>query len=246
MSELEELNEKINSFNNHLIKLLNTGEPVEKIVTEKELEVIKFAKFNQKLLCWFLSEKIMLLLRHLIQVGREIGKKIGLFQLDLISFNVSDLLRGMVFGDKNDLITVFNNLKKLDQTGRITIIKIKNRLESPLNDAMVIFKITESFLICELQMVLNQSTKATTDQREKSKIVLNHFFYELERSPYGVLSELSILLAYKDTKINFEENIRFETKEVSMSECAKNHPAKVIETKIQKSPFICSYCARYR
>lgn len=27
--------------------------------------------------------------------------------------------------------------------------------------------------------------------------------YELERSPYGVLSEIAVILGYKDNKINF-------------------------------------------
>ena len=36
------------------------------------------------------------------------------------------------------------------------VIKIKNRLGTPLNDVMIIFTIKESFLICELQLILSE------------------------------------------------------------------------------------------
>ena len=45
-------------------------------------------------------------------------------------------------------------MKKLDDEGEIKIIKIKNRLDTPLNDAMIIFTMKDSFLICELQLLL--------------------------------------------------------------------------------------------
>jgi len=32
---------------------------------------------------------------------------------------------------------------------------------------------------------------------------MNHFFYELERSPYGVLNELALNLSHKDNKIKY-------------------------------------------
>lgn len=37
------------------------------------------------------------------------------------------------------------------------ILKIKSRLGTPLNDVMIIFTIKDSYLLCELQLVLKQS-----------------------------------------------------------------------------------------
>lgn len=36
----------------------------------------------------------------------------------------------------------------------IKIIKIKNRLGTSLNDAMIIFAMKDTFLICEIQLIL--------------------------------------------------------------------------------------------
>ena len=72
---------------------------------------------------------------------------------------------------------------------------------------MIIFMITDSFLICELQLILTEGQG--TSEKLKNIEFLNHFLYELERSPYGVLSELSVVLGYKDTKVNYENKINF-------------------------------------
>lgn len=69
-------------------------------------------------------------------------------RLDLIKFNVTDLMRALMVGNKFEIIKVFNNLKALEKADVIKIFKIKNRLETPLNDAMIIFKMKDSFIIC--------------------------------------------------------------------------------------------------
>ena len=82
------------------------------------------------------------------------------------------------------------------------MIKIKNRLDTPLNDAMIIFKLQQSFLICELQLILSD-TNQNVNEKLKNIEALNHFFYQLQRSPYGVMAELAALLSFKDNKTNF-------------------------------------------
>lgn len=64
---------------------------------------------------------------------------------------------------------------------------MKNRLGTSLNDAMIIFTFKDTFLICEIQLILSDSTQKV-NQKYKNIEILNHFFYELERSPYGILS----------------------------------------------------------
>ena len=68
--------------------------------------------------------------------------------------------------------------------------------------------------------------------------------YELERSPYGVLSEIAVILGYKDSKINFESKIRFEKNSLAnFDQCKKNHQTQT--EKIQKKPFMCIQCTEF-
>ncbi len=77
-----------------------------------------------------------------------------------------------------------------------------------MNDAMIIFAMKDTFLICEIQLILADSAQKV-NHKYKNIELLNHFFYELERSPYGILSEIAVLLAYKDSKMAYEDNITF-------------------------------------
>ena len=65
-------------------------------------------------------------------------------------------MRAMISGNKKEIIAVYDNMKFLEKEKIIKIIKIKNRLGTPLNDAMIIFMISDSFLICELQLILTE------------------------------------------------------------------------------------------
>jgi hypothetical protein len=76
-------------------------------------------------------------------------------------------------------MAVYENLKRLEATKEITIVKLKNRLMTPLNDVMIIFKMKDSFLICELQLILTDTSTQSSDQKLKNIEALNHFFYEL-------------------------------------------------------------------
>lgn len=67
---------------------------------------------------------------------------------------------------------------------------------------MIIFKMQSSYLICELQLVLSEGEKKT--ERLKNVEFLNHFLYELKRTPYGVLSQTAVVLGFKDSKISFD------------------------------------------
>ena len=113
---------------------------------------------------------------------------------------------------------VYSKLKWLEEDQQIKIIKIKNRFGTPLNDAMIIFTIKESYIICELQLILIEGSGAS--DKLKNIEFLNHFLYELERSPYGVLSELAVVLGYKDSKVKYEKKITFHnTLKVDFSTC---------------------------
>lgn len=56
--------------------------------------------------------------------------------------------------------------------------------------------------------MLSDGNQSVTEKLKNIE-TLNHFFYELERSPYGVMAELAALLSFKDNKTNFESKITF-------------------------------------
>lgn len=109
---------------------------------------------------------------------------------------------------------------------------------------MIIFTIKDSFLICELQLILVGEESGS--DKLKNIEFLNHFLYELERSPYGVLSELAVILGYKDTKVNYENKISFMNGlEVNIADCERKHHHAVSLVEEQSRPFLCSNCTMY-
>lgn len=56
---------------------------------------------------------------------------------------------------------------------------------------------------------------------------MNHYFYELERSPYGIMAEIAVLLTYKDSKMSYENKITFYEGEVNIEKCRVSHPDKI-------------------
>ena len=59
---------------------------------------------------------------------------------------------------------------------------------------MIFFRMKGSFLICECQLALTD--EHDKDDKRAQNIIeeLNHFFYELERSPFGIFGQLSLFL----------------------------------------------------
>ena len=142
-------------FNLNLLKILYTTQRKQKYVPKDEAHVIKYAMYNTKVVSWLMAEKLIMVLKNLISVGIEMEKTEVSRKMDLVKFNVKDLFRAMVIGTKKEALMVYENLKKLEEEGKIKIIQIRNRLGTPLNDAMIIFTFKESFVICELQLVLS-------------------------------------------------------------------------------------------
>ena len=57
--------------------------------------------YNTKLVSWFLIRQLIFLIKNLIKVGKSVKGKINeICNIDLIKFNVTDLMRAMVSGNK--------------------------------------------------------------------------------------------------------------------------------------------------
>lgn len=87
-------------FNINLLKILYLTELKQKYVPKHEAQVIKYAMFNTKLVSWMLAEKLIFVLKSLVETGQKISYEGSVGRLDLIKFNVTDLMRAMVTGNK--------------------------------------------------------------------------------------------------------------------------------------------------
>ena len=99
-NQIQTLRKEMDMFNKNLLKILDTTELEQKYVPIHEAKVIKYAMFNTKLVSWMLAEKLIFVLKSLIEVGRATNFDGSLGKLDLIKFNVTDLMRAMVTGGK--------------------------------------------------------------------------------------------------------------------------------------------------
>ena len=78
---------------------------------KNEAKVIKYGMFNTKLVSWMLAEKLIFVLRSLITVGKGIKDIGSVGVMDLVKFNVTDLMRAMVTGTKKEILVVYENIK---------------------------------------------------------------------------------------------------------------------------------------
>jgi hypothetical protein len=53
---------------------------------------------------WMLAEKLTLVMKILIDVGQYFKKTVLMMPLDLIKFNVSDILRASLMGSKAEIM----------------------------------------------------------------------------------------------------------------------------------------------
>ena len=183
---MEALLNQLNRFNANLAKTLNVRSPKIKFIKEEQAEALKFSKFNTLFLEWLIVEKFLVIVNTLSRISTYFETRFYK-RLDFINFNVFDLMRASISGKKTQILEVFQNLKDAESRDEVSLIRVKNRLNTPLNDVLINFKLKDSFIICQLQLILVEFTQ---DGEEKLKIMedLNHTLYQLERSPYGSLS----------------------------------------------------------
>jgi hypothetical protein len=92
----------------------------------------------------------------LIKVGQKVNGCIEMPGLDLVKFKINDLMRCQILGDRKKILEIYDKIIDLEQKGMLEIVKIKNRFQTPLSDAMLFLKFPFSFLICECQLVLSE------------------------------------------------------------------------------------------
>ena len=164
------------------------------------MEVIKFSYYNSDFISWIVEEQIINSIKTLVEVGKQYQQS-GAY-LDLIKFKCNDLMRCQFFGNKQKIMLIYKEFQRLDKIRALEIIKIKNRFDTNMGDAMIFFKLPGSFIICECQLILSNDSKGDNAKKAKNIEVINHFLYELERSPFGVLGEIGVFLKSKSETVS--------------------------------------------
>jgi hypothetical protein len=114
-----------------------------------------------------------------------------------VTFKVFDLLRCRAKGTTKQIIHVYKEIKKASKY--LTIIRVKDRLDTPLNDILINCKINDSPLICEIQLTTNTEDNFAAHTNDH----FNHFLYELERSKYGPICEACLIINDSDPKMSY-------------------------------------------
>ena len=112
--KIEELIQKLNTFNNNFARALDSRSPSTKFIKEEQAETLKFAKYNTLFLEWLIVEKFLIIIKTLSELSAFFEGKYYK-KLDFINFNVFDLMRGCFSGKKQQIFEVFENLKRLDK-----------------------------------------------------------------------------------------------------------------------------------
>ena len=158
-------------------------------INQNEIKTIKYARYISKFVEFLAIENLIYLISELVQLREKMNKK-NRKAVDLVACDVNDLLRCQFMGTKNAIMDVFQKLKGLEKTGKIKILRIKNRFATPLNDTLINFKFigeNESFLVCEIQLILKKSGSSQNPKFETFEKV-NHVLYEIERSIFGPMA----------------------------------------------------------
>ena len=133
-------------------------------------------------------------------ISKAEQKKCALSGINLVNFNVGDLLRARYICLEHEFINVLAFLYKIEEMNPLflKIVKIKNRLDDNNNDILINF-FFKNTITCELQLAIFKET----NKKEKLYSQFNHFLYELKRSSFGVISALSNVIAQHDPIVNY-------------------------------------------
>ena len=101
--KIDELINKLNTFNNNFAKTLDCRSPSTKFIKEEQAEMLKFAKSNTKFLEWLIVEKFLIIIKTLSDLSAFFETKFYK-KLDFIDFNVLDLMRASFTGKKQQIL----------------------------------------------------------------------------------------------------------------------------------------------
>ena len=99
-----------------------------------------------------------------------------------------------------------------------------------------------SFIVCELQLILKKSSDEV-NAKVKAYETFNHVLYELQRSIFGPMAEMSLLLTHNDTRMGYEKKIKLQKHILERLKCPENEELNK-ETDLS-IPYSCSLCCKF-
>lgn len=97
-----------------------------------------------------------IILKQLVKIGSFYKADEVESNIQLVTFGVMDLLRCKCIGSKDQIFSIYDEIKKSEH---FEIIRVKNKLNESTRDILINLKLKESFLICEVQLSLGDSVE---------------------------------------------------------------------------------------
>lgn len=143
---------------------------------------------------------LCILIHHLLKAGMDLKEGSRIEHINLIVFQVNDLLRSKFQCSETTFINILNTLYLLDKSGemknKFKLVRVKNKLDQKDNNILINYMFLGK-VQCELQLSI-QDMKS----KEKNYYNFSHFVYELTRGKFGAITECSILISQHDPIIS--------------------------------------------
>lgn len=99
----------------------------------------------------FLTDFLNSVMEHLNSIRKTYNQELLESGVDLITFNILDILRCRCIGSKKDIKRIYDSLLA---NPHYEVIRIKNKLNESTRDILINFRCRGSFLIGEMQLAL--------------------------------------------------------------------------------------------
>lgn len=109
-----------------------------------DVKAIKFSQLISSSLPFFTISRIEQIIK-IFRTFQNDFKNTQLSTLDLLTFSVYDLLRCKFIGSKDNVLIIYERIRK---SSYFNISRVKDRLDTPMNDLLINCKVKDSFLVC--------------------------------------------------------------------------------------------------
>ena len=130
-------------------------------------------------------------------------------EVQLISFNIGDLLRSRCYSKEKEIIGLYHELLRINyhRPDLFKIVTVRNRLSGVTKDILVNI-LYRNKIVIEMQLGIKTDKSRFIECSDK----MNHFIYELQRGIFGPLVELSSVWMAEDQRADFYQKKADERK----------------------------------
>lgn len=181
------------TYISEVLQLVSAGIQENEELASNELTMLKAAECLSECSNTYTLLFLNTTLQYLNLIRKQYQPDEPESNIDLITFNVLDVLRCKCIGSKHDIKRIYNQLVASKD---FEVIRVKNKLNESTRDILINFKPKQSFLVCEMQLSLGSSSDETNDH-------FCHYLYELQRSLFPVLFEVGNQLVSYDPRMAY-------------------------------------------